>query len=53
MVGKRAGWVAGRSYEEEMRQKQDAAQQQEQAVLKQIFEQNIRLREEISAVSAA
>jgi hypothetical protein len=37
----------GPTYEEEMRQREAAALDQEQAVLRQLFEQNVRLREQI------
>ncbi len=37
----------GPTYEEELRQKEQAAREQEQAVLRQLFEQNVRLREQI------
>jgi hypothetical protein len=37
----------GPSYEEDMRQKEATAREQEQAVLRQLFEQNVHLREQI------
>jgi hypothetical protein len=43
----------GMTYQEEMQQRNEAAREQEQAVLRQIFEQNIELRKEIGALSAA
>jgi hypothetical protein len=42
----------GPSYEEEQQAKAQALQQQEAAVMQQIFEQNLRLQEEIAALEA-
>jgi hypothetical protein len=40
----------GPTYAEEARLREEAAREQERAVLRQIFEQNVRLREEIGAL---
>jgi hypothetical protein len=43
----------GPSYAEEMRLRDEARHQQEQAILRQIYEQNVKLREQIGALEPA
>jgi hypothetical protein len=43
----------GRTYEEEMRQKQEAERQQEEALLRHLYEQNVQLLEEIGKLEGA
>jgi hypothetical protein len=43
----------GLSYAEEMRLRDEASHQQEQAILRQIYEQNVKLREQIGALEPA
>jgi hypothetical protein len=43
----------GPSYAEELRLRQEEARLQEEAMLRQLFEQNVRLREEIAGLAGA
>jgi hypothetical protein len=43
----------GPTYAEELRMREEAARQQEEAVLRQLFEQNLHLREQIGALQTA
>jgi hypothetical protein len=51
-----ATWTSldlGPTYADELRQKQQEARQQEEAMLRHIFEQNLRLRQEIAGLQDA